>query len=189
MTKPVIIALCGKSAAGKDTIAKQLYHWCQSTHKNCYLMVSDTSRPARNYETDGEDYNFLSHLDFLTKIDKHQYLEYAEFKGWYYGTPKTEIKADYNIGVFNLDGINQLLEYSNEYIIIPICIEAPLLTRLHRSYQREKCWKWEYIRRAWRDYQDFKNIDDSFLRITNIDSFRTSSLIIKYLKRTLGIFV
>lgn len=155
MNKPVVIAICGKSASGKDTVARYLQHALNTTN-DCGLLISDTTRPPRSGEKNGRDYNFISLPRFLDKIYHNKYLEWTEFKGWSYGTPKEQINHQYNIGVFNLQGI-QKISLSSEFIVVPILLEAPLAIRMRRSYLRENKWKWEYIRRAWRDYKDFKN--------------------------------
>lgn len=160
MTKPIIIAICGKSAVGKDTAAKELYCRLQKLDQDCGLLVSDTTRPIRAGETEGVDYNFINDLSFLKGINKKDYLEWATFKGWYYGTQKSQLTHKINIGVFNPAGVNALLRQSADYIIVPILLTAPLFTRLYRSYKREHSWKMEFLRRAWHDYKDFINFED-----------------------------
>ena len=49
-----IIALFGKSSAGKDTIQK----WLVQHMDNAHEIISCTTRPPRDYENDGIDYHF-----------------------------------------------------------------------------------------------------------------------------------
>lgn len=112
--KEVILAIIGPSAAGKDTLAREL-----SERLDCKSLVSDTTRPRRKGEIDGVDYNFLTKAEFLDKIDNKEYLEWTNFKGWFYGTPKSQIKDNISIGVFNLEGLGRLHK-SSGYEIIPI---------------------------------------------------------------------
>lgn len=52
----IIVAICGKSGAGKDTIAKHLIKMNPEWH----AIVSCTTRPIRENETNGVDYYFLT---------------------------------------------------------------------------------------------------------------------------------
>ena len=63
---PVIIAICGKSASGKDTLAKAFIEGGYGFTN----IVSDTTRPPRKGERDGIDYNFLSVEKFQKKQKK-----------------------------------------------------------------------------------------------------------------------
>ena len=57
-TKHKIIILCGQSGSGKDTIATKLIN------NHFYRVITNTTRPPRNGEVDGVDYNFITDLDF-----------------------------------------------------------------------------------------------------------------------------
>lgn len=160
MTRPIIIAICGKSASGKDTLAKKLHKFLCKRGVDAGLIVSDTTRPKRDYEVEGLDYHYVPHMTFLDKQYGGEYIEWAEFKGWRYGTHRSEISNSINVGVFNPEGVRKLFKLQKEYIIIPVLLEVNLFTRLKRSYQRENRWKWEYVRRAWYDYKDFNTFGD-----------------------------
>lgn len=51
-----IIALIGESGSGKDTLMKEFL----MLHKDCNEIISCTTRPRREGEIDGKNYNFLS---------------------------------------------------------------------------------------------------------------------------------
>jgi guanylate kinase len=57
------------------------------------LSVSVTTRRMRDYETDGEHYHFVSRSDFQRLIDGGQLLEWAEFAGNLYGTPRSQVEG------------------------------------------------------------------------------------------------
>ena len=59
-----IIALFGKAGAGKDTIQRLLIQHFE----NAQSIISNTTRPKRDYEKDGIDYHFLSVEDFAKKV-------------------------------------------------------------------------------------------------------------------------
>lgn len=156
--KPIILAICGKSASGKDTLAKSLSASISPYYKT-NLIISDTTRPKRSSEQNGVDYNFLSERTFLQNIQDGNYFEYTIFRKWYYGTNKNSIKDDaVNIGVFNVAGLKHMVYLQHWYNIVPIYLDLNLEERLKRSYKREKKFKFEFLRRALVDEKDFKDI-------------------------------
>jgi guanylate kinase len=52
------------------------------------FLVTATTRPRRESETDGVDYHFLSESEFQRMIDEGEFLEYALVYGQYKGVPK-----------------------------------------------------------------------------------------------------
>lgn len=88
MTKPgLLVVLSGPSGVGKDTV---LRHFMRR-HGGCALSVSATTRGPRPGETDGLDYHFLSMERFSELVARGEMLEYAQFDGNLYGTPKEEV--------------------------------------------------------------------------------------------------
>lgn len=82
-----LIILSGPSGSGKDTVLEELIK-CED---NVQLSVSLTTRAARDCETDGIHYFFVSREQFEEKLKNGEVLEYAEYGGNYYGTPKEPI--------------------------------------------------------------------------------------------------
>jgi len=64
-----------------------------------HYVVTATTRPKRAGEKNGVDYHFLSRKEFQQMIDKHQFLEWANVYGNYYGVPKDEITSALSKGV------------------------------------------------------------------------------------------
>ena len=154
--KYLVIALFGKSAAGKDAIQK----WIVSTFDFVNGIISCTTRPIRENERDGVDYHFLTNDQFAEKVLNGDMLEATSFNNWFYGTPIDSLKKDkINVGVFNIAGINCLLQDSR-VIVQPILIYANDKTRLLRCLSREEkpnCA--EICRRFLTDEQDFEDFD------------------------------
>ncbi len=85
----LLVVMSGPSGVGKGTIRKALF---QMPDNNFCYSVSMTTRKPREGETDGVDYFFVSREEFERKIASGELLEYAEFVGEYYGTPKAFIE-------------------------------------------------------------------------------------------------
>lgn len=157
--KPILVAICGKSASGKDTVAKWLEKNVCVGDKPYRRTVSATTRPPRKGEADGVDYHFLTLEEFVKNAADGKMLEWAQFRGWYYGTLENEIDpATINISIFNAKGIHSLVKYNDKYNIIPVYITCSLGERLKRSHDREGRWRPEYFRRVIADLKDFKDI-------------------------------
>ena len=84
----MLVLYTGSSGVGKGTIMQELL----KRDKNIRLSVSNTTRPPREGEIDGVHYNFVTKEQFETLIQKDGYLEYAEYCGNYYGTPKQQVE-------------------------------------------------------------------------------------------------
>jgi guanylate kinase len=168
MNKIKIIALFGKSGAGKDTIQK----WVVSNNPNIHEIISCTTRPPRDYEKNGVDYHFLTCTDFFKKTIDLSMLEQTAFKGWLYGTSIEDLDENkINIGVFNILGIERLLE-DNRLEVLPILIDVPDKIRLLRNLNREEnpdCS--EICRRFLADEKDFLNISFEYRTFYNISDY------------------
>lgn len=91
--KGLLLVISGPSGAGKGTICKAIIE-----KDKLWLSVSATTRAPRNGEIDGKNYFFISHEEFLARIEKDDFLEYAEVYGNYYGTPRSSVIEMINNG-------------------------------------------------------------------------------------------
>lgn len=82
-----LIIISGPSGAGKGTIIQELL----KINKNIFLSISETSRLPRGKEQNGVEYYFDTRSEFEQRIKENNFLEYAEYNGNYYGTPKDKI--------------------------------------------------------------------------------------------------
>lgn len=168
MNKYKLVALFGKSGAGKDTIQNWMVSNLQDTHK----LISYTTRPPRDNEVDNQDYHFISVEEFNYMKEKNLFLETTEFRGWYYGTSIESLNENkINIGVFNPSGVKNILDnFQNQILVFPIEIQAPNKSRLIRSLARENnpdCL--EICRRFLADEEDFSNINFYSIKYPNYD--------------------
>ena len=84
MTKGKCFIISGPSGVGKSTVL----HSLMEKRKNVYFSVSATTRDPRPGEEDGVHYHFLDVDTFRQWIANDEFLEYAEFVGNFYGTPR-----------------------------------------------------------------------------------------------------
>jgi len=114
-----LIVISGPSGAGKDSIVEGLI----KQNKNVSLSISATTRSPRGEEKDGINYFFLTRDEFEKKISDGEFLEYAEYNGNYYGTPKSGIIDKLNQGqdvilVIEIQGALKVKELIKEAIFI-----------------------------------------------------------------------
>ena len=84
MTKGKTFIISGPSGVGKSTVLSALLE----RRKNLYFSVSATTRAPRPGELDGIHYHFMDVESLRKWIAMDQFLEYAEYVGNFYGTPK-----------------------------------------------------------------------------------------------------
>lgn len=93
--KGLLIVFSGPSGVGKGTVLRQ---YLQS-HPNTAFSVSATTRSPREGEIHGQHYYFLSREEFETMAANGGLLEYAEFAGNFYGTPRDAVEQRLKEGV------------------------------------------------------------------------------------------
>ena len=84
MRKGKTFIVSGPSGVGKSTVLSALLE----QQKNLYFSVSATTRDPRPGEEDGKQYHFINPDIFHKMIGEDEFLEYAEYVGNFYGTPK-----------------------------------------------------------------------------------------------------
>jgi len=94
--KGLLVVFSGPSGVGKGTVRKKFF---EKMGDKLYYSISMTTRGIREGETDGVDYHFISKEQFLEEIQKDNVLEYNEYVGNYYGTPKDVVFEKINNGI------------------------------------------------------------------------------------------
>ncbi|AFY31377.1 guanylate kinase [Calothrix sp. PCC 7507] len=82
-----LIVLTGPSGVGKGTLMRSLLQ----RHPELYYSVSVTTRSPRPGEINGKNYYFISRSKFEQLVAQGEFLEWAEFAGNYYGTPREAV--------------------------------------------------------------------------------------------------
>lgn len=95
MNKGNLIIISGPSGSGKDEVLKRLF----KKKSNIGFSISSVTRNMREGEVEGEKYNFISVEKFKSMIDNDEFLEYNEYCGNFYGTPKTPVIKSIENGV------------------------------------------------------------------------------------------
>lgn len=95
-----LIIVSGPSGSGKGTVIQEFL----KNNKDAWLSISCTSRDPRLGDVPNESYYFLTRDEFEEKIKNGEFLEYAEYNGNYYGTPKEHIEEKL------IKGIDVILE-------------------------------------------------------------------------------
>ncbi|MDE7176610.1 MAG: guanylate kinase [Lachnospiraceae bacterium] len=93
-SKGILIVVSGFSGAGKGTLMKKLV----AEYEGYGLSISATTRKPRPGEEDGREYFFLSKEEFEQKIADNALIEYAQYCGNYYGTPKDYVENQMALG-------------------------------------------------------------------------------------------
>jgi guanylate kinase len=84
---PRLTVLSGPSGVGKDSVIESI----RAHRPDVWLSVSVTTRPIRPYEINGLHYHFVDRDEFGRMAERGEFLEWAEFAGNLYGTPRTPV--------------------------------------------------------------------------------------------------
>ena len=87
MSKGILFVVSAPAGCGKDTILEKAL----AVNDNLYYSVSATTRAMREGEKDGVSYHFRTRKQFEEMIKNAELLEYTEYCGNYYGTPKRAV--------------------------------------------------------------------------------------------------
>ena len=127
--KGLLIVVSGPAGSGKGTVNAILL-----SSPEYAFSVSATTRAPRPGEVNGKNYWYITREAFEERIRKGEMLEYTEYCGNYYGTPKKEAEEEL------AKGKNLILEIEVEGAmnVKRICPEAVLIMLLPPSYQEQE---------------------------------------------------
>lgn len=94
MNPGLLVVVSGPAGVGKGSVVSR----AREKNKDIVFSVSATSRSPRPGEKDGENYFFVSRDRFLEMIKENALLEWVEYCGNYYGTPRTYVEQELEKG-------------------------------------------------------------------------------------------
>ena len=153
----MIVLYIGKCASGKDT------HLKEKVRDGYIPIVSYTTRPIRDGEVDGVDYNFVTNEEFQQLLSDGKIMEYRSYETlvdnkkdvWYYGSPRVDLSAGEYVGVVTVSGVwAYLKEYGSKNIeVIYLNVDDDI--RRKRAENRGSFDETEWNRRLKADAEDF----------------------------------
>lgn len=168
-----LIVLTGPSGVGKGTLLQKLLE----KHPELYYSVSATTRSPRPGEVDGINYYFTTRSDFEKLVAQGEFLEWAEFAGNYYGTPRAEVLDQIQSGKLvileiELEGARQIkTSYPSA---LSIFILPPSFSELENRIRGRGQDSQEAIaRRLNRAQEEIQAADEFDIQIIN-DDFETA---------------
>ena len=185
MKKGLLIILSGPSGVGKGTVRKYIMN------RDAFPMVfsvSMTTRAPRATETHGVEYYFVSQEEFQKNIDNDNFLEWAEFVGNRYGTPRSIVEDLRNQGKnvlleIEINGAEQVLKKVKDDRVVSFYLKPPSLKQLEQRIRKRKSETEEVIQKrlakAESEMEKAKNYD---FVIMNDRIKRAGEEIIKILK-------
>ncbi len=134
MPKGTLFVMTGPSGVGKGTLRARLLE-----RVKLYYSISMTTRPRRPGERHGVDYWFVDRARFAAAVERGELLEYAEYVGNYYGTPRAPVERHLARGEdvlleIEVEGAKQVKERAPELGIpaVFVFVVPPSLTELRR---------------------------------------------------------
>ncbi len=114
-----LLVVTGPSGVGKGTIVSGVLANVDQLAKS----VSVTTRQKRPDETEGVDYFFRSETEFFAMRDRDEFLEWAEFAGSHYGTPRQWVQNQMEAGVdvileIEVQGAQQIRAKCDDAVLI-----------------------------------------------------------------------
>lgn len=154
-----LIIISAPSGAGKGSVISGLL---ERDKKNLWLSVSTTSRQPRSNDIPGVTYNFVSKEEFEKLIEEDYFLEYTNYVGNYYGTPKQTIKEKLDQGIdvileIEIEGAMNIKKLVPEALFIFI-MPPSLKTLVTRLKNRKTDSKDKIIERFHTAYKEINEV-------------------------------
>jgi guanylate kinase len=162
----ILFVVSAPSGAGKSTLCDALRQT-----PNFVYSVSCTTRPPRAGEIEGEDYQFVTEKEFLSRVETGEFLEHAKVHDHYYGTLKAPLIANLKKGVdvlidIDTQGATAIRGCDDQFIrqaLTDVFIMPPDLDELRRRLTKRGTETLEQIElrlvnaaremELWRDYR------------------------------------
>lgn len=167
--KGIIFVVSAPSGAGKTSLCRGV----AEIVPNLQYSVSYTTRPPRPGEVHGKDYFFVDEATFRDKIDKNDFVEWAEVHGHLYGTSRellmdwTDRGIDVILDIDSQGAMTLKKRYSDG---VYIYILPPSFEALHqRLVNRKSDSPEEVARRLQKAREEIWNYRQYYYLIVNVD--------------------
>jgi guanylate kinase len=158
------LIICGPSGAGKDFLQREIIK------KDLRFEPKLTTRPKRDFETDGIDYIYTNNEQFESMLNNNEIFTYQSFniesQLWYYAITKSNFNNN-QIFIMTPHEIKQIDETDRKNCFI-VYLDIDILIRESRVLKRKDMNDSVYRRFA-SDYIDFLNFTDYDMRVTDPD--------------------
>lgn len=173
-----LIVLTGPSGVGKGTLLRSLLQ----RHPELYFSISATTREPRPGEINGQHYYFVSRDKFEQMVSAGELLEWAEYAGNYYGTPRTSVERQIQLGqsvILEIEVVGARKIYNTFPTALRIFILPPSVAELEqrirgRGQDRENA----IARRLERAKAEIEAADEFDVKIVN-DNLEKALLLIE----------
>jgi guanylate kinase len=159
--KSRLTVLSGPSGVGKDAVIEEI----RARAPWIWLSTSMTTRKPRDYEVDGKHYHFVDRRTFEHQIRAGQLLEWAEFAGNLYGTPRGAVEAHLAVGdpvllKIDLQGARQVRDAVPDACLV--FLAPPSVAELKRRLRGRGTESEETIRRRMEHADDELKAESEF---------------------------
>ena len=146
MSRGCLIILSGPSGSGKGTILKPFLEQRDDT----VVSISATTRAPRPGEIEGVHYYFRTREQFEQMIREDRLLEYAEYNGNYYGTPREPVEKWLGAGKnvlleIEVQGAEKVMDRCED--AVSVFLTAPSLAEIERRLRKRNTEPEEIIQK------------------------------------------
>lgn len=168
MTKGLLLIISGPAGSGKGTVNSLLLE-----REDFVYSISATTRSPRPGEKNGVNYHFISREDFEGRIASGDMLEYTEYCGNYYGTPKREamevLESGKNLILeIEVDGARQVKKKFPDAVLIML-LPPSFATQEMRLRNRGTETEEKILARLERTKEELKDLDIYDYIVYNLD--------------------
>jgi guanylate kinase len=137
----VLFIVSSPSGGGKTTLIREAIERLAEHDIVGHFSISHTTRPSRPSETEGVDYHFVADETFERMVQNGEFLEWAEYAGYRYGTSRHAVEEQLAAGcdVFldiEVQGANQVKTLIPE--VVKIFVYPPSYEILERRLKERR---------------------------------------------------
>lgn len=141
---PILVVVSGPSGVGKDAALKRM----RELNHEFYFLVTNTTRPRRENETDHVDYHFITKDQFAEMESRNEFLERAVVYGYDYGNSRSEVHDALERGLdvimrIDVQGAATLKKLVPDAVFVFLL--PPSIESLERRLRRRRTEPEEYL--------------------------------------------